>query len=96
MNLVFADEAEKNLEDILDSIAEKNPKAASKLVLKLKNTCYDLVEFPYKAPSASLFYGDDIRQLVYKKRFYIFYIIQDEIIFILKITDVKKKPKKLK
>ena len=52
--------------------------------------------FPIKPPPASLFYGDDIQQLVYKKRFCIFYIIQDEIIFILKITDVKKKPEKLK
>jgi toxin ParE1/3/4 len=50
MILEFSDEAENDLERIVDYIAERNPQRALSFLQELRDKCEDLVDNPMASP----------------------------------------------
>jgi len=58
---IFAPLAERDLDEILVYIAERNAAAALQLVRKLRRKCDDLAEFPHMGRARPEFRGGDLR-----------------------------------
>ena len=52
MKVVYAERARRDVADIYDAIAIKNPRAAQRVEDRIRRTCEALVEFPF-APVAT-------------------------------------------
>ena len=77
-------EAENDLEQIADYIAQDNPKRALSLVLALRDKCLSLADAPYGFPPVTQYERHSIRRRVYGN-YLIFYRIDGDHVSIIHI-----------
>jgi toxin ParE1/3/4 len=84
MNVVFAPDAEADLERIGDYIAQDNPVAAVTFVISLRRHCEALAEFPKRFPLAPRYEHTGVRRMAHGD-YLIFYRVAAEQVEILHI-----------
>jgi len=85
MQLRFTRRAEFDLEEIGDYIARDNPRRAVTFVDEIIDHCQKLLSFPQAARLRSEF-GQGVRLSVFRRRYLIFYVVEDEILEIRRIV----------
>lgn len=92
MKVRFTPQAEADLEDIGDNIAERNPRRAVTYVRELRARSGRIGDFPHAGPPRPQ-WGKDVRIAVHRK-YLIVYRVRDETVQILRVVhgarDVEK------
>lgn len=84
MIIEFSDEAESDLEQIADYIAQDNPRRALSFVQELRDKCEALAYSPKGFPLVPRYEGHGIRRRVYGN-YLIFYRVENEQVVILHV-----------
>jgi len=87
MRLVFADEAEQDLEQIGDYIAEDNPIRAVSFVKELRAACYGLLEAPLRFAALEGLEAKGYRRRIHG-RYAIVYTIAEQDVLIVRVLSV--------
>jgi toxin ParE1/3/4 len=84
MALQFSAEAEQDLEDIADWIAQSNPQRAISFLAELRDSCKILTEFPESCPLVPRYEAQGIRRKVHGN-YLIFYAVKKGDVIIIHI-----------
>jgi plasmid stabilization system protein ParE len=80
----FADEAERDLEEIGDHIAIDDPGAALRFVRVLRDRCLALAEFPNRFPMVERYVAAGLRRCLHVN-YLIFYRVEEDAVVIVHV-----------
>lgn len=85
--IVWLDQAKEDIQALFDFITSENPKAASKYVGELRETCQRLADFPRSGRR----YSDEYRCVVFRNHVVLYrYELKAEQVFIVTVVDGKR------